>query len=88
MAMRFRKTYLVLKNEPGFPRNINEYMMYISGVTYYISSTINPILYNVMSAKYRQDTVIVYYAYEIPVHGRSQENPITHFFYNTTTILF
>ena len=63
-------------------------MMYISGVTYYISSTINPILYNVMSAKYRQDTVIVYYAYEIPVHGRSQENPITHFFYNTTTILF
>ena len=39
-------------------------MMYISGVTYYISSTINPILYNVMSAKYRQDTVIVYYMHK------------------------
>lgn len=26
----------------------------ISGICYYISSTINPILYNVMSARYRQ----------------------------------
>ena len=28
--------------------------MYLSGICYYVSSTINPILYNVMSAKYRQ----------------------------------
>ncbi len=28
--------------------------MYVSGVCYYLSSTINPILYNLMSVKYRQ----------------------------------
>ena len=28
--------------------------MYVSGILYYVSSTINPILYNLMSLKYRQ----------------------------------
>ena len=32
---------------------INEKLFYISGCFYYLSSTVNPILYNVMSAKYR-----------------------------------
>ena len=39
-----------------FPSNfheINEKLFYISGCFYYLSSTVNPILYNVMSAKYR-----------------------------------
>ena len=37
-----------------FFRAINEYLMYVSGILYYVSSTINPILYNLMSLKYRQ----------------------------------
>ena len=35
-------------------RTINEFLMYASGICYYASSTMNPILYNMMSAKYRQ----------------------------------
>ena len=48
-----RLGYVYFKESHIF-RTINEYLMYISGICYYISSTINPILYNVMSAKYRQ----------------------------------
>ncbi|KFM74368.1 hypothetical protein X975_10254, partial [Stegodyphus mimosarum] len=29
-------------------------LTYISGVTYYVSATINPILYSIMSNKFRQ----------------------------------
>ncbi|XP_022908055.2 neuropeptides capa receptor-like [Onthophagus taurus] len=32
----------------------NEWMFYITGILYYLSSTLNPILYNVMSARYRK----------------------------------
>lgn len=32
---------------------INEWMFYITGLLYYVSSTVNPILYNVMSNRYR-----------------------------------
>ena len=32
---------------------INEKLIYISGCFYYFTSTVNPILYNVMSVKYR-----------------------------------
>lgn len=31
----------------------NEWIYHITGCFYYFSSTVNPILYNVMSAKYR-----------------------------------
>ena len=48
-----RLGYVYFKESNIF-RTFNEYLMYISGICYYISSTINPILYNVMSAKYRQ----------------------------------
>ncbi len=48
-----RLGYVYFKQSPTF-RTINEYLMYASGVCYYLSSTINPIFYNVMSAKYRQ----------------------------------
>ena len=34
-------------------RTANEYFTYLTGICYYVSSTINPIVYNVMSAKYR-----------------------------------
>lgn len=40
--------------ESLFFRTINEYLMYVSGIFYYVSSTINPILYNLMSVKYRR----------------------------------
>ena len=32
----------------------NENLMYITGVFLYLNSTINPIIYNVISAKYRK----------------------------------
>ncbi|XP_023338062.1 neuropeptides capa receptor [Eurytemora carolleeae] len=32
---------------------VNEYLFYISGFFYYFSATVNPVLYNVMSLKYR-----------------------------------
>ena len=35
-------------------REVNEKMYYIAGCFYYFSATINPILYNVMSSRYRQ----------------------------------
>ena len=36
-----------------FYRVINEYLFYTSGVLYYFNATVNPILYNLMSLKYR-----------------------------------
>lgn len=33
---------------------IYEIVTYISGVLYYISATVNPILYNIMSVKFRE----------------------------------
>lgn len=46
---------------------INEWMYYIAGCFYYFSSTINPILYNLMSVKYRlafRQTLCGYSKYE------------------------
>ena len=48
-----RLLYIYGKQLPNY-REINEYIYYITGCFYYFSATINPILYNVMSAKYRQ----------------------------------
>ena len=48
-----RLGYVYFK-DAGFFRTINEWLMYASGVLYYVSSTINPILYNLMSVRYRQ----------------------------------
>ncbi|XP_067000362.2 neuropeptides capa receptor [Anabrus simplex] len=47
-----RLLYMYARDSPNFPE-INEWMYYIAGCFYYFSSTVNPILYNVMSAKYR-----------------------------------
>lgn len=33
---------------------INEKLFYITGIFFYLNATINPIIYNVMSAKYRK----------------------------------
>ena len=35
-------------------RIVNQILFYVSGCFYYLSSTLNPLLYNVMSSKYRQ----------------------------------
>jgi hypothetical protein len=48
-----RLLYVYAKNAPNF-REINEIMYYITGCFYYCSATINPILYNVMSVRYRE----------------------------------
>ncbi|KAG8234170.1 hypothetical protein J437_LFUL007328 [Ladona fulva] len=48
-----RLLYVYAKESPNYPQ-INEWMYYITGFFYYISSTVNPILYNVMSARYRR----------------------------------
>lgn len=41
--------------------NLGEVFFYVSGILYYVSSVINPILYNIMSLKFRQafkDTIV------------------------------
>ena len=48
-----RLLYVYGKNLPRYTE-INEKMYYITGCFYYFSATINPILYNVMSARYRE----------------------------------
>lgn len=47
-----RLLYYYGKDSPHFPE-INAYMFFITGILYYFSSTVNPILYNVMSNRYR-----------------------------------
>ncbi|XP_049938852.1 neuropeptides capa receptor-like [Schistocerca serialis cubense] len=47
-----RLMYIYGRDAPNF-EEINEVMYYVTGCFYYFSATINPILYNVMSAKYR-----------------------------------
>ena len=49
-AQRLGYVYFV---NTGWYRTANEYFFYLCGICYYVSSTINPIVYNVMSAKYR-----------------------------------
>ena len=33
---------------------INEKLFYVTGIFFYLNATINPIIYNLMSAKYRK----------------------------------
>eukprot|EP00095_Tigriopus_kingsejongensis_P005591 maker-scaffold12_size759060-snap-gene-6.20 protein:Tk05591 transcript:maker-scaffold12_size759060-snap-gene-6.20-mRNA-1 annotation:"neuropeptides capa receptor" len=47
-----RLSYVYFKESLIF-RTINEYLYYVSGFLYYLSATVNPILYNLMSLKYR-----------------------------------
>ena len=60
----FLQLALVLSHYPDFGpdsfwfvsryRTFNQYLMYVSGCLYFLSSTLNPILYNLMSSKYRK----------------------------------
>ena len=47
-----RLGYVYFKDSKLF-RTLNEYLFHISGFLYYLSATVNPILYNLMSLKYR-----------------------------------
>lgn len=47
-----RLLYIYGQDSPYYSE-INEWMFYITGILYYFSSTLNPILYNVMSNRYR-----------------------------------
>ena len=47
-----RLTFVYFKHTKFF-RTVNEYLFHVSGFFYYFSATLNPILYNVMSLKYR-----------------------------------
>lgn len=48
-----RLLYLYAKDSPYYPQ-VNELLYTIAGCFYYFSSTVNPILYNLMSMKYRR----------------------------------
>ena len=54
-------------------RTVNQILFYFSGCFYYLSSTLNPLLYNVMSVKYRQVTIEHYSAQSC--HNESSSNP-------------
>ncbi|XP_044734830.1 neuropeptides capa receptor-like [Chrysoperla carnea] len=47
-----RLLFIYFQDIPHF-NTINAWMFYITGILYYVSSTVNPILYNVMSNRYR-----------------------------------
>ena len=47
-----RLGYVYFKDSILF-RTLNEYLFHVSGFFYYLSATVNPILYNLMSLKYR-----------------------------------
>lgn len=47
-----RLLYVYARNSPHY-QEVNEWLYYITGCLYYFSSTVNPILYNLMSVKYR-----------------------------------
>ena len=53
-----RLGYVYFKHFEMF-RTVNQILFYFSGCFYYLSSTLNPLLYNVMSVKYRQVATIV-----------------------------
>nr|BAO01075.1 neuropeptide GPCR A25 [Nilaparvata lugens] len=49
-----RLLYLYARDSLPHFNTINEWLFYVTGCLYYLSSTANPILYNVMSVKYRK----------------------------------
>ena len=49
----FQRLGYVYFKHLSFYRAVNQILFYLSGCFYFLSSTLNPILYNVMSAKYR-----------------------------------
>ncbi|XP_023320679.1 neuropeptides capa receptor [Eurytemora carolleeae] len=48
-----RLGYVYFKESESF-RTVNEYLFYLSGCLYFLSCTLNPILYHIMNVKYRK----------------------------------
>lgn len=61
-----RLLYVYARESPHY-QEINEWLYYITGCLYYFSSTVNPILYNLMSVKYRN-------AFRQTLCGRKRHN--------------
>ena len=76
-----RLSYVYFKELEMF-RTVNQILFYASGCFYYLSSTLNPLLYNVMSIKYRQ-------AFRAAMTCRTlkeDQNPVVKFTtFNTST---
>ncbi|XP_071452814.1 neuropeptides capa receptor-like [Hetaerina americana] len=73
-----RLLYVYAKDSPNYAK-INEWMYYITGCFYYFSSTVNPVLYNVMSAKYKmafRETLCCI----LPLHHRHRHHHRHHHF--------
>ncbi|KAF9796915.1 hypothetical protein SFRURICE_016583, partial [Spodoptera frugiperda] len=49
----FQRLFFIYGTSSRHYHTINEYLFYVAGAFYYISATVNPILYNVMSHRYR-----------------------------------
>ncbi|XP_075982262.1 neuropeptides capa receptor-like isoform X2 [Anticarsia gemmatalis] len=49
----FQRLFFIYGTSSPHYHTINEYLFYVAGAFYYISATVNPILYNVMSHRYR-----------------------------------
>ena len=63
-------------------RTVNQILFYASGCFYYLSSTLNPLLYNVMSIKYRQ----AFRAAMTCRRLKEEQNPVVKFTtFNTST---
>lgn len=53
-TQRLLAVYVDDKNLPQTYKIFNDILFYTSGILYYVASTVNPILYNLMSKKYRE----------------------------------
>ncbi|XP_032523065.2 neuropeptides capa receptor-like [Danaus plexippus] len=49
----FQRLFFIYGSGVSYYHTINEYLFLAAGVFYYISATVNPILYNIMSHRYR-----------------------------------
>merc|ERR1719483_1980565 len=75
----FQRLGYVYFKHLSFYRTVNQYLFYLSGCFYFLSSTLNPVLYNLMSTKYRN-------AFKSVVCCSPPESPANrHTQFNTTT---
>ncbi|XP_038219023.1 neuropeptides capa receptor-like isoform X2 [Zerene cesonia] len=49
----FQRLFFIYGSSVRYYHTINEYLFLAAGVFYYVSATVNPILYNIMSHRYR-----------------------------------
>jgi len=71
-----RLGYVYFKHFEMF-RTVNQILFYFSGCFYYLSSTLNPLLYNVMSIKYRQAFRQAYCQARVQVVSTSTPGPLS-----------